>query len=416
MKYTPRKHKKQHPAVKGVVLVAAIFILFTLVYSNSARFDLTGSLGAAVGGIDLQGDATGMVETKVVQHISTPESVKAIYMTACVASTNDFKDRVVALVDETEINTIVIDIKDFSGTIAIDVPNIEMAGEEGTGCRVKDMEAFVKSLHEKGIYVVGRITVFQDPIYAKAHPDQAVQRASDRSVWKDRKGISFVDVGAREYWDYIMTLSKASYIMGFDEINYDYVRFPSDGDMKNIYFPFSESKIVADPENGRATALREFFSHLYNTMKDTDVKTSADLFGMTMTNTDDLNIGQVLENTIPYFDYVCPMVYPSHYPSGFNNYKDVNAHPYDIVKFSMDAGVRRVNEYKNSTSTPDVGRGKENMNQLQLRPWLQDNDYPVPYTPAMVRTQIQATYDAGLNSWLLWDAGNTYTREALKTE
>jgi hypothetical protein len=413
MKYTPRKRKKQHPIVKGVCLVATIFILFTLIYSNSARFDLTGGLSAAVGGLDLQGEENTVPS---VSHIATPDQVKAIYMTACVASTNDFKDRVVALVDETEINTIVIDIKDFSGTISIDVPNVELLGEDGTDCRVKNMEEFVKLLHDKGIYVVGRITVFQDSMYAKAHPDQAVQRASDRSVWKDRKGISFIDVGARDYWDYIITLSKASYAMGFDEINYDYVRFPSDGDMKNIYFPFSQSKITADQENGRATALREFFSFLYDSMKDTGAKTSADLFGMTMTNTDDLNIGQVLENTIPYFDYVCPMVYPSHYPSGFNNYKDVNAHPYDIVKYSMDAGVRRVNEYKNSTSTPEVGRGKENMNQLQLRPWLQDNNYPVTYTPAMVRTQIQATYDAGLNSWLLWDAGNTYTREALKTE
>lgn len=414
MKYTQRKHKTKSPIMKGVVLVVSVFILFTLVYSNSANFVLSGGLGAAAGGVDLQSEKKEDT-VPVVAHIATPDQVKAIYMTACVASTKDFKDRVVSLVDETEINTIVIDIKDYSGTISIDVPNAELAGEEGTGCRVKDMQEFVKLLHEKGIYVVGRITVFQDPIYSKAHPEQAVQKMSDRSVWKDHKGISFVDVGSRDYWNYIATLSKAAYQMGFDEINYDYVRFPSDGDMKNIYFPFSESNITKDPENGKATALKEFFSYLYDTMKDTGAKTSADLFGMTMTNTDDLNIGQVLENTIPYFDYVCPMVYPSHFPSGFNNYKDVNAHPYDIVKFSMDAGVRRVNEYKNATSTPDVGRGKENINQLQLRPWLQDNDYPVTYTAAMVRTQIQATYDAGLNSWLLWDAGNTYTRDALKS-
>ncbi len=129
---------------------------------------------------------------------------------------------------------------------------------------------------------------------------------------------------------------------------------------------------------------------------------SVDFFGMTATNYDDLNIGQVLETAVPYFDYISPMVYPSHYPVNFMGYKsvaEVNAHPYEIVKFSMDSAVRRVKA---------VGG-----DPLQMRPWLQDNDYPVHYTPAMVRAQIQATYDAGLTSWMLWDAGNTYTREAL---
>ena len=115
-----------------------------------------------------------------------------------------------------------------------------------------------------------------------------------------------------------------------------------------------------------------------------------------------MNIGQVLEDALPNFDYVMPMVYPSHYPVGFNGWKDPNKVPYEIVQFSMSKAAERAVA---ASTTP-----------LKLRPWLQDNDYPVPYTPEMVRAQIKATYDSGLTSWILWDAANTYTRAALNTE
>jgi hypothetical protein len=161
---------------------------------------------------------------------------------------------------------------------------------------------------------------------------------------------------------------------------------------------------------------------------------------MTATNYDDLNIGQVMEDAAPNFDYIDQMVYPSHYPVGFMGYKTVaavNAHPYEIVKFSMDSAVRRIKALANpaviatasstASSTANYNVSASAVSSLnlasgtstkeaQLRPWLQDNDYPVPYTPEMVRAQIQATYDAGLTSWMLWDAANTYTQSALKPE
>ncbi len=184
--------------------------------------------------------------------------------------------------------------------------------------------------------------------------------------------------------------------------------------MQDIYYPFSESRLEEDSNFGKAKILESFFAYLYDEMKETRAVLSVDLFGMSMTNTDDLNIGQVLEYTAPYFDYIAPMVYPSHYPSGFMGYQKVNDYPYEIVKYSMDTGVKRLEDMANSTTTVIGGRGT--VSKDQLRPWLQDNDYPVHYTPEMVRTQIQATYDAGLTSWMLWDAGNTYTREALESE
>jgi hypothetical protein len=168
--------------------------------------------------------------------------------------------------------------------------------------------------------------------------------------------------------------------------------------------------------------LRQFFAYLDDNLKSTKLKTSADLFGMVTTNTDDLGIGQTLENALPYFDYISPMVYPSHYPPKFNGWPDPNKVPYEVVKFSLDSAVKRTENFASTSSATLLStttlpilpvRNIKRMNKNQIRPWLQDNDYPIHYTSAMVRAQIQATYDAGLTSWMLWDPANTYTREAL---
>jgi hypothetical protein len=137
-----------------------------------------------------------------------------------------------------------------------------------------------------------------------------------------------------------------------------------------------------------------------------------------------LNIGQILENALPYFDYIAPMVYPSHYPSNFMNLGNPNEHVYEVVKFSMDRAVARTISTTTNVALPDsrIGTGtpaiyaKPSFDKNKMRPWLQDNNYPVTYTAEMVRAQIQAAYDSGLNSWMLWNAGNRYTRAALEIE
>ena len=356
------------------------------------------------------------VKKKEVKHLKTPEPLKGVYMTQCVAGTPSFRDKVVKLIDETEINSVVIDIKDYSGTVSFVTGNkdIDSLVSASKGCKVSDMKEFIESLHNKNIYVIGRVTVFQDSVYVKVHPELAVKRKSDGGIWKDKKGISYIDVGGKPFWDYIIAIATSSYAVGFDEINFDYIRYPSDGDMEDIYF--SQTGTTTKRE-----MLKHFFEYLDENLSDTGIVTSADLFGMTTTNTDDLGIGQVLEYALMNFDYVSPMVYPSHYPPAFNGWPDPNKVPYEIVKFSMDAAVARdkflYSEIATSTasSTPDIGLMKR-INPLQLRPWLQDNDYPVHYTAEMVRKQIQATYDAGLSSWMLWDPANTYTKEALLSE
>jgi hypothetical protein len=329
---------------------------------------------------------------RVVTHVPTPAAVKGLYMTSWVAGTKHLRENLVKLADETEINTIVIDIKDYTGVIAFPVPEGKLtAFASPSEVRITDMEDLIDELHAKGIYVAGRISVFQDARLSKTRPDLAVKRASDGAVWKDRKGVSWLDAGSTEVWDYVTELSKYSYELGFDEVNFDYIRFPSDGDMKDIGYPFSEGK--SKPET-----LKSFFEYLHGKLAGTGVVTSADLFGMTTTSTDDLGIGQVLENALPYFDYVAPMVYPSHYPATWNGYKNPAEHPYEVIHDSMSGAVAKAVA---ASTTPD-----------KLRPWLQDFDLGAVYTPAMVREQIQATYDVGLDSWLLWDASNKYKRRA----
>lgn len=351
-----------------------------------------------------------------VLHLATPKSVKAIYMTSCVAGTPSIRNKLVQLIEDTEINSVVIDIKDYSGRLSFISEDPVLKEALSTNCYAPDMKEFVESLHKKGIYVIGRISVFQDQHLIKAHPEFAIKRASDGGIWKDHKGLSFTDPSSKGVWDYIVLISKESYALGFDELNFDYVRFPSDGNMKDITFMSSGTK--SKPE-----ALRDFFAYLNKSLKPMGAVLSADLFGMTTTNTDDLNIGQVLENALPYFDYIAPMVYPSHYPAGFMGFANPAEKPYEVIKFSMDAAVKRtiatttvvamLGERPISTTTKPFLYKKEAFDLQKIRPWLQDFNLGATYTAEMVQKQIQATYDSGLNSWMLWNASNRYTRGAL---
>lgn len=355
-----------------------------------------------------------------VPHVETPAAVKAAYMSACAASSQSFRNHFMELFADTELNAVMIDVKDFSGTIAFPAKDERLQQDDATGCYVRDMKELVQAFHDAGVYTIARITVFQDPYYAVRHPEQAVQKESDKSVWTDHKGLSFVDVGARTYWDYIVQLGNESHAIGFDELNFDYVRYPSDGNMKDIYYPITEAAVTADPDYGKAKELKKFFMYLKENIHEGAV-TSADLFGMVTTNVDDLNIGQVMEYATPHFDYIAPMTYPSHYPRGFFGIQNPNDQVYNVMKISLDEAVKRF--VATSTLVPLEGvlpiasttpplYPKEVDDISQIRPWIQDFDYGGNYGPEEVRAQIQAVYDAGLTSWMLWDPSNRYTKEA----
>ncbi len=351
--------------------------------------------------------------------IEIPDSVKAVYMTSCIAGTPSLREKMVQLIEETELNSIVIDIKDFTGMISFLSEDSELSDAYATHCPVKDMKEFVHSLNKKDIFVIGRVTVFQDSFLAKKKPEFAVKRESDDAIWKDNKGIHFTDPGAKEVWDYHIRLAKESYNIGFDEINFDYIRFPSDGPMSDIYFPVSE-------EREKSEVLEEFFSYLYEELKDVGVITSADLFGMTTSSINDLGIGQIWEKALPYFDYLSPMVYPSHYPHGFKGLGNPNHYPYEIVKWSLDDAIERTVATSTVIQTmgsemitntdPDTTSlySKKSYDPSVIRPWIQDFRYGGTYGPDEVRTQIQAVYDSGLDSWMLWDPANRYTPAALE--
>jgi hypothetical protein len=428
-KYTRTQHTLFGVGILAVVLCFGFFIAPTLFSSSYTR--ITGEAEVLAEKIEKK-------EIPDVVHIPTPNVVKAIYMSQCVVGTPSFRDKLVALIDETELNSVIIDVKDFSGKIGFTTDNPVLVGAVSDACGANDMKEFIKVLHSKNIYTIARITVFQDPYYTGVHPELAVKKASDGGVWKDHKGLAFIDVGAQPFWEYIVELGRESYAIGFDELNFDYVRYPSDGNMKDIAFTFSKGV-------SKAEMLERFFAYLYESFATGEIPTfglrpsrrdasdvtrpalSVDLFGYTTTNTDDLGIGQVLERALPYFDFVMPMVYPSHYNSGFIGIAKPATSPYAVVKYSMDASVRRARLLglagaSTATSTDMVflrgqsQKGHGNINIQQMRPWLQDFDMGATYTSDMVRAQMQATYDAGLTSWALWDAGNTYTRGALNAQ
>ena len=399
LKNNIRAWGRRYPArVSAFLFVCALLV--ALVALLPATYRVSGIL-SVVSSTDAVSPLAEDVRVKVT-HLPPPEPTKAIYMTSWVAGTEKWRESLAKLIEDTELNAVVIDVKDYTGRVSFELKNPDLVALGGTENRVPDMRQFLSFLHEKGIYTIARITVFQDPFFAKKRPDLAVKKESDGTLWEDYKGLHYIDPGAVEAWDYTIAIAREAYEAGFDELNFDYVRFPSDGNMRDVHFPFSEERINADVDYGKAKVVRDFFAYLNANLAETGAVLSADLFGMTTTNADDLNIGQVLEYAAPYFDYLAPMVYPSHYPSGFIGFTNPADKPYEVVKYSMDRGVAKL-------SAAGVSPEK-------LRPWLQDFDYKAVYDAPMVRTQMQAVYDAGLTSWMLWDAANRYTKDALLAE
>jgi hypothetical protein len=323
----------------------------------------------------------------VTNHIKTPDPVRAVYMSAWVASTPSIRAKIIQLIDTTTINAVIIDIKDATGRVSFLVDDPIVADTGSPRALITDISGLIETLHAKNIYVIGRISVFQDPYLAEKKPEWAIQSISTGKPWKDRKGLSFLSPTKPEVWNYMEHLAIASHNAGFDEINFDYIRFPSDGNIKDIAYPTGQGT--------KSDILEKFFVHLGERMRAEGITTSADLFGMTTTNTDDMGIGQVLEKTMPHFDFIAPMIYPSHYPKNFNGYANPAAKPYEIVTIAMKTGVERA-----------VAAG---YTASKFRPWIQDFDLGTKYTADMIRDQIRALHEQGIESYMVWDPANTYT-------
>lgn len=331
-----------------------------------------------------------------------PAVIKAIYFTGWSGGSQKAIDNFINLAKTTEINAVVIDVKDYTGEISYKT-DIEAVNKYSDGViKISKPNALIKKLHDNGIYTIARMAVFQDQTFSKARPDLALQSISKNKVWGDYKGISWMDQSSKEVWNYNIAIAKDALSRGFDEVNFDYIRFASDGNMADIRYPFYNAKTQT-----KRRVMNSFFKYLRENLP--GEKLSADLFGYTTLLYDDLGIGQNLDDAFPYFDYIAPMVYPSHYNKGFLGYTNPALYPYNVVYSSMSEADKRLKEFNESTTTIK-------MVSVQFRPWLQDFDLGATYDATKVKAQIQAVYDAASTTqtgWMLWNPSNIYTKDAL---
>jgi hypothetical protein len=360
------------------------------------------------------------------QLTNPPSAVKAVYLTGWSAGSPTKLQSIIDLIKTTELNAVVIDIKDYSGYVsyAMDVPEVKASGAEDQ-IRIPCMNGVIQELHDNGIYVIGRITDFQDPVLAKAHPEWAMHNKMTGAVWTDSNGLAWMDPAEQPVWDYLASIAKDAFGRGFDEINFDYVRFATDGSISDISYP------AWDQTTPRGTIIADYFKFLRSTFP--DKKISADFFGLTTVSDDDMGIGQVIQAAYEYFDYVCPMVYPSHYATGFIGYEYPAAYPYQVIAYSLQHALAKLTAMGNppkvltSTSSWADAYDLGTIPQTKLRPWLQDFSLGptgapgTVYTADMIRQEKQAVYDtvdattssAYYDGWMLWNAANNYTTGAL---
>ncbi len=330
--------------------------------------------------------ATSAPAVEVVRKTAPPAYARGIYLTAYSANRDAWRGDLIAKMKKGRINTVVIDIKDYSGHILY-ASRLPAPLELGTvKPQMKDVGGVLDDFHAAGIYVIARQTVFQDPALARARPGLALKTYGGR-IWYDASGLAWMDPQSEEVWEYNLAIAREAAELGFDEINFDYMRFPSDGNIKAIDFNLPASTTKAD-------IMEKFYARLSGGLSDI-VNISIDMFGLVLDNAKrdyDLGIGQRLVGATPYFDYICPMTYPSHYPSGYLGLGNPAAYPAAVLSYDI----------KTSESYFTGQRAA-------LRPWLQAFDMGAVYDKRMIDAETDtvetATSTAG---WQLWNARNYY--------
>ena len=336
-----------------------------------------------------------------------PSIINAVYVTGWSAGSKSYLNYLTLLFKTTEINAVVIDIKNYSGLISYNSGADEVKKYNLHDNAIPDINALIKFFHDQNIYVIGRISVFEDPAYSKVRPDLAIYdkaqtidpanpaspEPSRRVLWLDNHKLSWLDPASKEVWDYNISLAKDAFLHGFDEMNFDYIRFPSDGKIENMGFSHFDQKTP------KHIVINNFFQYLRENLP--NEKLSADLFGQTTVSEDDMGVGQLLEDSFNSFDYISPMVYPSHYINGFIGFENPADHPYEIIKYSMDSAVKRQSASKTIS---------------KFRPWIQDFNVGAYYDTEKVSLEIKALKDSlgeNYNGFMLWNPSNKYTKEAI---
>lgn len=337
--------------------------------------------------------------------------VRGIYVSAHVAGTKSMMDEIITHIEETEINAVVIDVKEDEGrvTYAMDVPLVTETGASVN--YISDLPGLIGKLKAHGIYVIGRVVAFRDPYLAEVKPEWSL-KTKDGKIYRDSKGLAWVDPYRREVWDYLASIGEAAAEDGFDEIQFDYIRFSAGKGMEDVVIPEEETEGLS-----KTDIITEFTRYAKERLEPKGVFVSADVFGTIIGSDGDAGIiGQNYRDMAEGLDYICPMIYPSHYGNGNFGLDYPDLHPYETIAAAL-GGSRRALEGTPSEATWSSASVKVEPSVI-VRPWLQDFtasylEHYIEYGPDEVRKQIQAVYDAGYEEWLLWDAKCTYTWDGL---
>lgn len=347
-------------------------------------------------GLALLGGALPVVrEARGQDSGARPRTVKGLYLSYHGIGDRTIRGRVFDLLDRTELNAVVIDVKGDEGYLPYD-SQVPLAREAGATARVRvrDFNEILARLKAKGLYLIARIVVFKDNVLAHHRPAWAVTETGTGALWRDAERLAWLDPFEEAAWPYAIAVASEAARKGFDEIQFDYLRFPTEGHLGAARYARPNT------EESRGQAVTAFLEHARVALEPTGALLALDVFGYTAFNFDDTGIGQRIETLAPLVDVLCPMAYPSSYHFGIPGYRNPVAHPYEIVLET----VRRARERTAGT-------------RVQVRPWIQNfRDYAFdrrPFEAAEVQAQMRAALDAGATGWMLWNPQNRYTVEAL---
>jgi hypothetical protein len=314
-------------------------------------------------------------------------AIRALYVNRWASQSRRRMAKLVAAADSTEINGLVIDMKDEFG-LNYKTQNAAFAKNAGTASVIPNLAALLDTLKAHSILPIARIVVFKDSVTARVHPEWTI-RKKDGSIWRDKKGIAWVNPYHHELWDYNIGVAEELVKLGFKEIQFDYIRFPEP-------YPSLPPQVFPGSDMPKPAALAAYLKDAKARLNKLGVRSTADIFGLVTTVGGALEVGQEWEKLSPNLDVVLPMVYPSHYPRGSLGVAYPNAQPYDII---YKAIVRaRERDQKLGIKEPE-----------HIRPWLQAFTLGKPaYGAEQLQAQKKAVYDAGYDGWVMWNPGSIY--------
>lgn len=318
----------------------------------------------------------------------TAPVVRALYVNRWTAQSRKRVQHLIAIADSTEINALVIDMKDEFG-LNYNSAHPEFARNAGTANKIHDVKALLDTLEAHHILPIARMVVFKDSVTARLHPEWTIRRA-DNTVWRDKKGIAWVNPYHRELWEYNIGVAEELVKLGFREIQFDYIRFPEP-------YPSLPKQVFPGADGTSKTeALAQYLEEAKTRLNKLGVRSTADIFGLVTTVQGPLEVGQEWEKISPHVDVVLPMVYPSHYPHGSFGIPAPNADPYRVITIALSKAHER-----------DMKLGITSARHV--RPWLQAFTLGRPeYGPAQLRAEKKAAYDSGYDGWVMWNPGSWY--------